>query len=292
MLIKTLDTHETNEQELALYMIGRPQVEVFERTMVAAGPPVLTVQNLRVLDDRNRIAITGLSFDLHEGEILGVAGVDGNGQAELAQALAGLRPIAEGTIKLNERALEHRSPESRIKAGVGHVPEDRQRWGLFMDFSIAENLISERHSWRPFAYLGFLNPKTIGANAVRLIGQYDIRPSHKDIGVHALSGGNRQRVVVARAFSRQPKVLIVNQPTRGLDVAATTYIRQQILSERDRGAGILLISADLDEVIALSDRIAVMYEGRFVDIVDPRSASIEDIGSMMLGISVRKEEQV
>jgi simple sugar transport system ATP-binding protein len=161
-----------------------------------------------------------------------------------------------------------------------------------MDFSIAENLISERHSWRPFAYLGFLNPKTIGANAVRLIGQYDIRPSYKDIGVHALSGGNRQRVVVARAFSRQPKVLIVNQPTRGLDVAATTYIRQQILSERDRGAAILLISADLDEVIALSDRIAVMYEGRFVDIVDPRSASIEDIGSMMLGISVRKEEQV
>ena len=284
--IKTLPTAETTERELALLMVGKPELPQVQRTDREPGNVALEVQRLDVLDDRRQRAVRDLSFALRAGEILGVAGVDGNGQAELAQALCGLRPFARGELILAGERFTGRSPSRLIRAGLAHIPDDRQRWGLFADFTVAENLVSDRHSWRPFALLGFLAPRAIATHAMRLIKDFDIRPPEKDAPVHSLSGGNRQKVIVARSLARQPDVLVVSQPTRGLDVAATESIRQQILAERDRGAAVLLISADLDEVMALSDRIAVMYEGRFMDVLDGDGADVERIGMLMAGVSV------
>lgn len=284
--IKTLPTAETTERELALLMVGKPELPRVQPSAREPGKVALEVRSLDALDDRRQLAVRDLSFALRAGEILGIAGVDGNGQAELAQALCGLRPIARGELMIAGERFTGRSPGQLIRAGLAHIPDDRQRWGLFGDFTVADNLVSDRHSWRPFAVLGFLHPRAIAAHAVRLIKDFDIRPAQKDAPAHSLSGGNRQKVIVARSLARQPHVLVISQPTRGLDVAATEYIRQQILAERNRGAAILLISADLDEVMTLSDRIAVMYEGRFMDILDGDNADVERVGMLMAGASV------
>jgi simple sugar transport system ATP-binding protein len=289
--VRTLEVGETNERELALLMVGRQELETVKRQDSRAGRLVLSVRNLKVRDDRDQLVVGGVDFDLREGEILGVAGVDGNGQAELAQALAGLRRPSTGSILMDGRELASCSPAQMIRAGIGYVPEDRQLFGLFPTLSGAENLIADRHSRNPFARNGFLQRRAIDAAAESLIKDFDIRPPNRSLRVGTLSGGNRQKVVVARTFARQPKVLVISQPTRGLDVGATEYIRQRILDERARGSAILLISADLDEIIALSDRVAVMYEGRFMAVTPIEEATVEQIGLLMAGIQPARAVQ-
>jgi ABC-type uncharacterized transport system ATPase subunit len=245
---------------------------------------VLEVRDLQVDDDRGQRAVNGLSFELYEGDILGVAGVDGNGQTELSQSLIGLRAISGGSIRLAGQELAGCSPAQVIKAGLGFVTEDRQVFGLFPDMSIADNLAAARHSWPVFSRDGFLRRKSIRQSADDLVRAFDIRPPDARRPVNNLSGGNKQKVVIARAFASAPKVLIINQPTRGVDVGATEYIRQRMLDEREKGTAILLISADLDEVLALSDRVAVMYEGRFMATLPAAEATADGVGLLMAGI--------
>jgi general nucleoside transport system ATP-binding protein len=282
--VSTLSPRATNERELAKLMIGREEAVMSKPRRKLGGATVLEVRSLHVKDDRQHEAVHDLSFEVHAGEILGVAGVDGNGQTELGHALVGLRRIAAGSVRLEGRELAGISTDDMIRAGVRFVAEDRQVWGLFPELTISDNLIADRHAWPIFSRLGVLKRRAIAAAAEDSVRTFDIRPPDPDLPVGLLSGGNKQKIVIARALAHQPKALVICQPTRGIDVGATEYIRQRIIDERTRGAAVLLISADLDEVLALSDRIAVMYEGRFVTIVSPDEATPDRIGLLMAGI--------
>jgi general nucleoside transport system ATP-binding protein len=281
--VRTVTPDVTSERELALLMIGRNEAPI-KRQASNKGAVVLAVRDLNVRDERDQNAVRDLSFDVHAGEIVGVAGVDGNGQSELSQALIGLRKISAGSVKLCGHDLTGRSSAKMIKAGVGFVTEDRQVFGLFPELTIAENLVADRHSWPVFSHGGVLKRRTIEGAADELVRAFDIRPPDVNRSVGTLSGGNKQKVVIARAFASSPKVLIVCQPTRGVDVGATEYIRRRLLAEREKGTAILLISADLDEVLALSDRVAVMYEGRFLATLPAEEATADRVGLLMAGI--------
>ena len=283
--IQTVTPASSNKQQLALLMIGRDALATAERERHSAGSrAVFSVRGLSVYDDRNHQAVKDISFDIHENEILGVAGVDGNGQAELAQALVGLRPPSSGSVQLEKQELAGRSPAEIMSVDIGFVSEDRQIWGLFPDLSVAENLIADRHSSLPFSHSGFLRRNAIDKAADQIVRSFDIRPPNSQLRAGVLSGGNKQKVVIGRAFARQPRVLIMSQPTRGVDIGATEYIRRRVLDERARGAAILLISADLDEIRSLSDRIAVLYEGRFVATLSAEEATPEELGLLMAGV--------
>jgi ABC-type uncharacterized transport system ATPase subunit len=283
--VRTLLPHGTSERELATLMIGRNEEPVSKARSGVRGTPVLEIRDLCVQDERRREVVRNLSFVVHAGEILGVAGVDGNGQTELAHALIGLRRVAGGSIRLDGRELAGRSTDDIIRAGVSFVAEDRQVWGLFPELPVADNLIADRHAWPAFSWRGLLKRGAMKDAAQELVRTFDIRPPDPRLPVGLLSGGNRQKVVIARAFAHQPRALVICQPTRGVDVGATEYIRQRIVDERMRGTAILLISADLDEVLALSDRIAVMYEGQFMTILSPKEATPDRIGMSMAGLA-------
>jgi simple sugar transport system ATP-binding protein len=283
--IDTVAAHGTSERELAVMMVGRQELEKVQRGTAAVGGVVAAVRSLDVLDDRGQRAVRELSFDLRSGEILGVAGVAGNGQTELAEALVGLRRPVAGSVLVAGRDMTGRSPGDFIRAGVGYVPEDRQLRGLFATLSVGENLIADQHDWPAFARRGVLQRRAIDLHADQLIKAFDIRPTTRSVAAGTLSGGNRQKVILGRGLARRPGFLVVSQPTRGLDVGATEYIRQRILDERTRGCAILLISADLDELLALSDRVAVIYEGRFIDVRLIGESTIEQIGLLMAGIA-------
>ncbi len=282
--VRTLTPDATNERELATLMIGRSEARLSKTQPVAQGRPVLEIRDLSVKDGSREI-VRDLNFVVNAGEILGVAGVDGNGQAELAHALVGLRQIANGSVRLDGQELAGCSTNDIIKAGVRFVAEDRQVWGLFPELSVADNLIADRHAWPAFSRRGLLNRAAIKQATQELVRSFDIRPPDPKLLVGLLSGGNRQKVVIARALAEHPRALVICQPTRGIDVGATEYIRQRIVDARMQGTAILLISADLDEVLALSDRIAVMYEGRFVTILAPQDATPDRIGMWMAGVA-------
>lgn len=283
-VVASLPTQGTTRQELARLMVGREVLFQLSKPPVQTGAPVLTVQNLQVPDDRNLPAVQGVSFELRSREILGVAGVDGNGQRELADAIAGLRPSQSGQIHLAGENITHWTASQRVKRlKVGYIPEDRQKIGLVMSFSIARNLILKAFKQLPFCRRFFLKQATIADHADRAIQNFDIRATDRKLRVSQLSGGNQQKVVLARELSGEPVLIVAMQPTRGLDVGATEYVQRSLLSERDRGAAILYISTELEEVMAMSDRIAVMYSGQFVDILDAATATVEEVGLLMAG---------
>ena len=250
-------------------------------TPPASGPPVLRVANLTVRSDRGTTAVNALSFDIQPGEILGIAGVEGNGQTELLEAIAGLRAAQTGTIALGARDLAGLSVRDRADAGLSHIPEDRHRRGLVLDYSIADNLILGRQ--HHFATRGGLDRARIAANAAEQVRQFDIRPPMPALAARALSGGNQQKIVIAREMGRAFSVLLAAQPTRGVDVGAIEFIHAQLRAARDAGKGILLVSADLPEVLALSDRIAVMYGGRFVTVLPAAQCTAQQLGPYMTG---------
>lgn len=287
---KTL-TSQTSERDLAKKMVGREIVLRVSRRKVRMGKVVLEVKNLEALSDREISALKGISFSVHEGEILGIAGVAGNGQREMAEVITGLRKATGGQVLLYGQDIINKSPKQIIEAGVGHIPEDRLGRGLIMNFSVAENMILGLHGKSPFAdrwflpfdLRWFLNHAEVNAYAKKLISEYDIKTPSVNTPVLHLSGGNLQRLILARELSRKLKVLVAAQPTGGLDVGAAEYIREKLMEQKEKEGAILLISEDLDEIMSMSDRIAVMYEGRIMKTVPAEEAKVDDIGLMMTG---------
>jgi ABC-type uncharacterized transport system ATPase subunit len=271
-----------SEAELASMMVGRDVELTVHKAAFSPGEEVLRIRDLVVRDDRGLAAVNGVSLDVRAGEIMALAGVQGNGQTELVEAIAGMRPVESGTITLNGRDITNESPRKVLDHGLGHIPEDRQRDGLVMSLSVADNLVLNTPRRAPFAKHGTRNLTAVAENAERLVKEFDIRTESIGELVSSLSGGNQQKVIVARELSRPIEFLVASQPTRGLDVGSIEYVHRQIVNHRNEGNGSLIVSSELDEVFALADRIAVMYAGKISGIVDP-STSREDVGLLMAG---------
>ena len=284
-VVGTTTPQETTEEELAAMMVGRTVMLEVAKEPAKPKEPVLEVEELVVRDERGHVAVDGVSLEVRAGEIVCVAGVQGNGQTELVEALTGLRRATAGTIRILGKDVMHASVNHVLDAGVGHVPEDRLRDGLVVDFSIADNLVLDQYDLPPFAKWIVRDDREILKAAEERANNYDIRTPSVLQPASTLSGGNQQKVIVAREFSRPILLLIASQPTRGLDVGSIEYIHGRIVAKRDEGVAVLIVSPELDEVIALGDRIAVMYRGRIVAILESGSASREQLGLMMAGVS-------
>jgi simple sugar transport system ATP-binding protein len=281
--IDTVSSAGATEESLARMMVGREVLLRVEKPPAQPTEQLLEVEDLHVLDDRELEKVRGVSFGVRAGEIVGIAGVDGNGQTELIDALAGLRRPASGRIVVGGRTAEqHTSSREMLDLGIGHIPEDRQRRGLVLEFSIAENIALHDYCFEPASRWGWLYPRRLVQRAARLIKDFDVRGGGPRTRAGALSGGNQQKVVVAREVARNPKVLIAAQPTRGLDVGAIEYLHRRLVAERDAGRAILLVSLELDEILSLSDRIVVMFEGEIVGEYGPEVTE-EELGIAMTG---------
>jgi simple sugar transport system ATP-binding protein len=282
--IATVETADSTEASLARLMVGRDVLFEVERASASeAGrgvTPLLEVENLRVDDDRGLPAVRGVSFDVRPGEIVGLAGVDENGQSELVEAIAGLRAPSSGSIRVAGRDVTGLGVRGKIKAGIGHIAEDRHRRGLILDFSLSENLALRRYRRAPFARFGLMRPERLRARARGLLDEYDVRGGGADTRASALSGGNQQKCVIAREVAEEPKVLIAAQPTRGLDVGAIEFVHKRLLDQRAAGRAVLLVSLELDEIRSLADRILVIASGEIVAELKP-TASDEELGLAM-----------
>ena len=280
--IATVPKEGATEESLARMMVGREVLLRVEKPPATPGETLLAVEDLHVLDDRSLEKVRGVSFHVRAREIVGIAGVDGNGQTELIDALTGLRRFESGSIQVAGKPYARGTPRGMLDAGVGHIPEDRHRRGLVLEFSIAENIAIHDYCSPPASRFGWLYPRRLVARAARLIHDFDVRGGGPHTRAGALSGGNQQKVVVAREVARNPKVLIAAQPTRGLDVGAIEYVHRRLVAERDAGRAVLLVSLELDEILSLSDRILVMFEGEVVGEYGP-DISVEELGIAMLG---------
>ncbi|QQY80812.1 ABC transporter ATP-binding protein [Keratinibaculum paraultunense] len=281
--IDTVKVADIAEEDLAAMMVGRQVSFKVDKKEVDIGDVILKVDNLVVKDNRNLNAVNGLSLKLHRGEILGIAGVDGNGQSEFIEGITGLRPVESGVVTLNGKDITNLTPKEIIESGINTIPEDRQRRGLVLEFTVAENMILENYYKEPFSTKGRLNHESISNFAIELIDKFDIRPQDHNHKVGELSGGNQQKVILAREISNNPDVLIAAQPTRGLDVGAVEFIHKYLIEQRDNGKAVLLISFELDEIMNLSDRIAVIFNGKIIDIMDAKEADERTLGYLMAG---------
>ncbi|HEX8005723.1 MAG TPA: ABC transporter ATP-binding protein, partial [Trebonia sp.] len=270
------------EDDLAALMVGRNVQLRVSKAPAKPGDVVLDVSELTVTGADGRTWVNGMSFQVRAGEILGIAGVQGNGQTELCEALMGLRPTAAGTVRLNGRNLTHAAPRARLRAGFAYIPEDRREDGLIGSFSVAENLILDTYDRTPFASRLNLKLPAIAANAAERIEEFDVRTGSPATPAGTLSGGNQQKVILARELGREHKVLIASQPTRGLDVGSIEFVHRRIVTQRDHGVAVLIVSSELDEIYALADRIAVMYEGKITGFRDPDVPAAE-LGRLMAG---------
>jgi ABC-type uncharacterized transport system ATPase subunit len=284
-VVGAADPKTATETELASLMVGRSVDLKVHRTPAKPGSAVLSVKDLRVLDDHENSAVDGVSFEVRAGEIMGVAGVQGNGQTELVEALTGMRKSLAGSILINGQDVSRGSPREITELGTAHVPEDRQRDGLVLSYPVADNLVLNTYYLAPFARGIVLQQPEIQNVAASRVQQFDVRTPGIHTSAGSLSGGNQQKVIVAREFSRPIKLLIASQPTRGLDVGSIEYIHARIVEKRDAGCAVLVVSPELDEILALSDRIAVMYRGRVAAIVDAAHANKEYLGLLMAGVS-------
>lgn len=278
-------TKGVTKTELAQMMVGRPVILQYERPPALTGKVLLKIEDLYVEGDRGGDALRGASLEVRAGEILGLAGVSGNGQRELAEALAGLRPVHSGRIILNGKDVTETSPAERIRAGQSYIPEERMREGAIKEFSVADNLILQDHGLPPYSKKSFFDFKAIERRSRELVEAFNVKTPTIDTPLKNLSGGNIQKLILARELSRKPKVLIASQPTRGVDIGASEYIHHCLLEQREAGTATLLISEDLDEINALSDRIAVIYEGNIMGVVERGAASLEELGLMMAGVT-------
>jgi simple sugar transport system ATP-binding protein len=268
-------------------MVGREVGFAPNREEMQRGEVRLKLENVSCGSDRGTPGLRGVSLDVHAGEILGIAGVSGNGQRELAEAVTGLRRVTGGHIALEGEDVTNLAPVELTDRMLSYIPEERMRDGMIRNFSVAENMILREHHKQPFSRSGFLNLGAIARHSAELITKFQVKTPSQETLAKNLSGGNIQKVVIARELSRQPRVILAAQPTRGLDIGATEYVRQQLIEQRVAGTAILLISEDLDEILALSDRIAVIYEGQIMDIVPRERATPEQLGLLMAGV---KEE--
>ncbi len=283
-LVGTTSPKETDEAGLAQMMVGRSVVLQVNRTEAKRGGVVLEVKGLEVRDDRKIMSVKGVDLTLHKGEILGVAGVEGNGQRELVEAICGMRHRESGNVLINGVATKDMAPHAVHEAGISHIPEDREKHGLVANYTIADNLVLNQFDQEPFAKGWIRNLGEVAKNADQLVEKFDIRTPSAFNTAGSLSGGNKQKVVVARELSEELPVLVAAQPTRGVDVGSIEFIHNQLISARDNGAGVLLVSAELDEILSLSDRIAVMSDGKIVAIVESKDADRNYIGRLMAGL--------
>ena len=278
--VETVPREGATEESLARLMVGREVLLRVQKDAAHPEKPVLEVRDLHVADDRGLEAVQGLSLEARAGEIVGIAGVDGNGQAELVEAITGLRRPTAGTITVSGHDLTRADARASLDAGIGHIPEDRHRRGLVLEFSLAENLALRDYRRAPVSRLGILSPRRIVSKARGLLEEFDVRGGGPQTPASALSGGNQQKVVIAREVSDNPDLLVAAQPTRGLDVGAIEFVHRRLVEERDRGRAILLVSFELDEILGLSDRIVVMYRGQVVGEYGP------DVSELELGVAM------
>ncbi|KGX93113.1 heme ABC transporter ATP-binding protein [Pontibacillus halophilus JSM 076056 = DSM 19796] len=281
--IGTVEVADTNPTELASLMVGREVNFASTKSEKVPGREVLAIEGLVVKDSRKVDMVNGLDLHVHAGEIVGIAGVDGNGQSELIEAITGLRKAESGSIKLNTQDIKNLSPRKVTEQGVAHIPQDRHKFGLILDFPIGENMALQTYYRQPFSKMGILNYKTIDQHAAALIDEYDVRTPSTSTKARALSGGNQQKAIIAREIDRSPDLLIAAQPTRGLDVGAIEFIHQKLFEERNNDRAVLLVSFELEEIMNVSDRIAVMYNGKIVAIVKPSETSEQQLGLLMAG---------
>lgn len=287
--IGTVSVKETNPNELANLMVGREVV--FKTVKKEASPKenVLEIKDLVVKDTRGIESIKSLNLNVRAGEIVGIAGVDGNGQTELIEAITGLRKSESGSIKLNGKEVRNLKPRKITEAGVGHIPEDRHKHGLVLDFPIGENIVLQTYYQKPYSKGGILNFKQIYNKASKIIQEFDVRTPSEYTLARSLSGGNQQKAIIGREVDRNPDLLIAAQPTRGLDVGAIEFIHKRLIEQRDNGKAVLLISFELDEILNVSDRVAVIYEGKIVAVVDPKVTTEQELGLLMAGSKGREE---
>lgn len=281
--IDTVKVSETTQEDLASKMVGREVNFNVEKEDREKGELTLKIDDLVVKDNRGINVVDGLSLEINSGEILGLAGIDGNGQTELIEALNGLRKVESGKLIMNGNDITNKSPKEIFDNKISVIPEDRHKRGLILDFSMAENMILENYHKEPFAKRGILSYNNIEKFAKDLIKKFDVRPENEKIKAKSLSGGNQQKVIISREVTNDPDLLIAAQPTRGLDVGAIEYVHNSLVEQRDKGKAVFLISLELDEVMNVSDRIAVIYEGKIVDIIDAKEADEKTLGLMMAG---------
>lgn len=281
--IATVEKAHTNVAELAKMMVGREVFLNVERAKTQVGAPVLEVNDLWTSGEKELSKIRGISFNVRAGEVVGIAGVDGNGQSELIEAITGLRRVEKGNVLIDGASVANLSPRKVRQAGITHIPEDRNLRGLNRQMSVMDNLTAWRVDQKPYCNLGVLHRKKMLDFSVELIEQYDIRPRDPENSAQALSGGNAQKIVVAREVDANGKLLIASQPSRGVDIGAIEYIRKVLMDVKKQGKAILLVSADLEEILSLSDRIVVVYEGRIMGVVNTEDANEDNLGLLMMG---------
>lgn len=283
-VVGTVDVASTSEEELARMMVGREVSFTAEKTERIPGDVVLKVENLYAYDNRKVMALRGFSLEVRSGEIVGLAGVDGNGQAELVEVITGMRKAESGRVLLKGVDITNCSIRDRIRMGIAHIPADRHKHGLILDYTLQENMILKVYDQAPFAEKGLLNREAIAEYAARLMAEFDVRSGQGATALaRSLSGGNQQKAIVGREIDLNPELLLAVQPTRGLDVGAIEYIHRRILEQRDKGKAVLLVSLELDEILNLADRIAVIHNGELVGVVDAKEANEHEIGLMMAG---------
>ncbi len=285
-VVDTLSASEVDKPALARCMVGRDVLWRVSKTPAQPGEVMLQICDLHASNERGLPALRGLDLQVRAGEILGIAGVDGNGQMELEEVIAGLRKATRGTVRIAGKEVTNCSPHRIGTCGLAHIPSDRYGMGLLDDFSVAENLVLERFDQHPFARRGWLDWKAIREEARALTGRFDVRTPSIEVRAGTLSGGNAQKLILARELARKPRVLLAVQPTRGLDVSAIEYVHRTLIEQRDQGIAVLLISTELEEIFSLSDRIAVIYEGRIVGVMPAEDADVVKIGLMMAGVAV------
>ncbi len=286
--IGTVEVKDTNPIELANLMVGREVTFKTEKSEASPQADVLKVSNLFIKDNRGVPVVKGLNLNVRAGEIVGIAGVDGNGQSELIEAITGLMKTESGSIVLNGKEIHNRKPRKITESGIGHIPQDRHKHGLVLDFPIGENMVLQTYYQKPFSKSGILNYKNIYKKAKKLISEFDVRTPSEYTLARALSGGNQQKAIIGREVDRDPDLLIAAQPTRGLDVGAIEFIHKRLIEQRDNGKAVLLLSFELEEIMNVSDRIAVIYEGQIIDIVNPKETTEQELGLLMAGSKQKK----
>ncbi|RKQ30417.1 ABC transporter ATP-binding protein [Oceanobacillus halophilus] len=285
--IGTVNVSETNAIELASLMVGREVNFKTEKKVAQPRNNVLEIKNLYVKDNRKVDLVKGLDLDVKAGEIVGIAGVDGNGQSELIEAITGLAKTSSGSIKINKKEISNLSPRKITESGIGHIPQDRHKYGLVLDYSVGENIVLQTYYKKPYSKAKVLNYKEVFRKAEKIVEEYDVRTPSVYTKARALSGGNQQKAIIGREVDRSPDLLIAAQPTRGLDVGAIEFIHKKLIEERDKGRAILLISFELDEIMNVSDRIAVMFDGKIVATLKPEETNEQELGLLMAGSRVK-----
>lgn len=290
--IGTVTTAETNPDQLAEMMVGRQVVFKTEKTTAHPKDVVLNIENLTVQDNRGIDRVKDLSLAVRSGEIVGIAGIDGNGQSELIEAITGLRKVKSGQIALNGKDITGKKPRKITESGIGHIPQDRHKHGLVLDFPIGHNIVLQTYYQSPVSKGGIIDYKRVNSIARNIIEEYDVRTPSEMTQARALSGGNQQKAIIGREINRDPDLLIAALPTRGLDVGAIEFIHKRLIEQRDKGKAVLLISFELDEVMNVSDNIAVIHDGSIIDTVSPKETTEQELGLLMAGHSLGHSEKV